>query len=82
MMSPEDSWVSKWQRVSKCSHPGLCSAGNVPEGLRGCHKSAACAVLGGKGGVTGKLSLEADKMAQQCQDNLSLILGIHMEGDC
>lgn len=80
MMSPEDSWVSKWQRVSKCSYPGLCSAGNVPEGLQGCHKSAACAVPWWER-CMGKLSLEAGKMAQQYQDNLSLILGTHMEGE-
>lgn len=68
MMSPEDSWVSKWQRVSKwLSYPGPCSVESVPKGLQGCLKSAGCVVPCEKDGGREKPSLGTGKMAQQHQ---------------
>lgn len=80
MMSPEDSWVSKWQRVSKClSYPGQCSVENVPKGLQD--------VVNQQGAMVGKMRVEKSQalglakwLSSARLANLSLLLGTHMLG--
>ena len=81
MMSPEDSWVSKWQRVSKCcSYPGLCSVGDVPKDVL---------TQQGPWSHVGKIGVEKSQalglagwLSSARPASLSLLLGTHMsEGE-